>query len=136
MAAAERGIKIRGPDDIEKIPGHSEKEFARLLVDGGRKPHLSVSYEAETFHSNNGDKVEGTLPDFRIENTRTGRIIYVEITTMRRNGEKDVKEKQRRVMSTQEGVLYVVLYRDNLEKIQRKHPEYNFFNGNKANKGS
>lgn len=78
-------------------------------------------------HYLNGDK-KGTVPDFGLQKPNDTTTTLLEITTNRRNG-TDPKERQRIVMQLAQvpNVRFVVLYRNNLRNIMRKHPEVNFF---------
>lgn len=122
-----RGIKLTREKDLKKIPGQSEKEFARLILS---KPNLECWYEPTRFeYQNGGPYPESTVPDFRILNTITGVETYVEITTSPYGNGKDPKAKQKRVMENaheenDEAIRYVVLYADNLLKIQNANPSY------------
>lgn len=134
----ERAKFIRCPDDLEKIPESSEREFARLVLE--KNPDLEIIHEPVLFQHElgEGDKkaLRGTLPDFYIYNPRNSTRdsgdegIYVELTTSSRFGNNpehakrhhDPKHKQRLVIEGQSPKpRYVVLYRENLEKIQEVH---------------
>lgn len=123
------GIQVRDQKDIKKILGQSEKEFARLI---SSKPHLQCWYESTRFeYQNGGPHPESTVPDFRILNTLTGVEIFVEITTSLLEPNADPKEKQKRVMknvlNNEDTVFrYVVLYAENLLKIQAANSDYKF----------
>ena len=123
------GISIRSEEDVVGIPGISEQQLALFLI--RERPHLEVAYEKVIFEYVKDDgRLIGTTPDFRITNTRTGQVVYLEITTASLNG-KDPKERQKTVMKSHPGVRYTVLYRENLRLIQEKHQDYRFFNGKK-----
>lgn len=116
----ERGLVIQTEEDAKRIKGSVEKNFARLLIK--RNPHLIVAYEPELFSLTTEEgKQQGTTPDFRIYNPNTDRITFVELTRAEKNG-TDPKEKQKRIMETAAPTIkYVVLYRRELAKIQKKH---------------
>jgi len=128
-----REITREGPTDITDIQGIAEQQFF-LLLKAKLPQRTTVDYESQIFiSSNGGGRIEATVPDFIITKPN-GVKIAIEITTENQNG-TDPKEKQKRVMRTVAPELrYVVLYRENLMAIQRRHPEFNFFNGKKIKK--
>lgn len=120
---------IKGTEDVAKIPWPAEQQFFLLLKK--KLPTSRIVYQPKLFQMENGDnKIQGTAPDFLIIKP-DGTEIFVEITSAQING-KDPKEKQKRVMSAvAPEKKYVVLYRHNLENIQRLHPEISFFGAEK-----
>lgn len=123
------GIHVRDKEDIEKILGKSEREFARLIVS---KPGLQCWYESTRFeYQNGGPSPEATVPDFRIVNTRSGVEVFVEITTSLFRPDADPKERQKRVMRNaadgeKDACRYVVLYAEHLSRIQSANKGYQF----------
>lgn len=124
------GVAIRSKEDlvgIKKNGNHkAESEFARLLLD---KTDLEIVYEPTFFYQEEEDGVvKGTLPDFRVRNPNTGATTFIELTTSSKG-----KDKQKTYMKTlAPDVHYVVFFRDKLEAIERKFPEYSFFNGGES----
>lgn len=117
-----KGILIRSEEDIVSIPGISEQQLALFLF--RERPHLELAYEKVIFECHKDDgKPIGTTPDFRITNTRTGKVAYLEITCGSIDG-KDPKSRQKMVMRSHPDVRYTVLYKSNLEGMQRKHSDY------------
>lgn len=55
---------------------------------------------------------------------------YIEITTRELNG-TDPKKRQRRIMSNFPDVGYRILYKADLEKIQRDNPKFSFWHSRK-----
>lgn len=171
----ERGLKINTEEDVKGIKGYSEQQFAQFLLRIRKKnPDFEITYEPEMFERVTPDgKIEGTLPDFYVHNTRRAKSkgTYIEITispkekliylpangdsgqeTPSPNGTKtckpingngaksngtgstcecfDPKEKQKRVMrEIAPDARYVVLYGENLLKIQKTVGGIDFFNG-------
>lgn len=118
--------RIRGEKDLAKIKYPSEREFARLLLT--KNPHLIIIYEPQLFQYTFEDgKTKGTLPDFLIINpNNSNKPVYVELTRSKRGTLYDVKEKQKAVMAKAAPHLrYVVLYYENLKKMQRKNRQFN-----------
>ncbi len=133
----EKGISIQTENDVhENLRGTTEKAFALFLLRiKAINPCLEIQYEPQLFEHINGDgKSEGTLPDFFVRNTAnpSSRGTYIEITNanangiLKKNGEQeqeDPKRKQKRVMKlVASDKRYVVLYRENLERIQNALP--------------
>lgn len=102
---------------------NTEREFARLLLD---RTNLEITYEPTFFYHIDDDEIKrGTLPDFRVINPSTGAETYIEVTTSVVG-----KGKQKSFMKQlAPDVHYVVFYRDKLEAIQAKFPEYHLMNG-------
>lgn len=130
----ERGITIQTENDVrENLRGTTERGFALFLLQvKTRNPLLEIRYEPQLFeHITEDGKPEGTLPDFFVRNTAIpfSRGTYIEITSasangrVKKNGDQDQgdpKEKQKRVMQqVAPDKHYVVLYREDLEKMQR-----------------
>ncbi|MDO8269489.1 MAG: hypothetical protein Q7T54_02355 [Candidatus Levybacteria bacterium] len=126
------GILIATAEDLPRIKNgkngqlnayDTEREFARLLLD---KTTLEITYEPTFFYLIDDDEIKrGTLPDFRVRNPSTGVVTYIEVTTSVAG-----KGKQKSFMrELAPDVHYVVFYRDKLEAIQAKFPEYHLLNG-------
>lgn len=118
---------------IDEINGVSEQQFALLLQ---RKfPGLTLVYQHTTFTwRDTTGKTRRTVPDFLFINPNSGSMVLIEITMLPNNG-ADPKREQKEVMSNgNPNIKYVVLYRDNLESIQKKNPHLSFFNGRKVKK--
>lgn len=109
----------------EQSLNNTEREVRRFLEN--RFPTAQIDYEPETFTSRaeNGNVPKGSTPDFRIK-LPTGKIqiLFVEATTAGYNGHGDPKARQKKIMKEcAPNVPYVVLYREQLEKLQ-KIPKY------------
>jgi hypothetical protein len=118
--------RIRGEKDLIKIKYPSEREFARLLL--VKNPHLIIIYEPQLFqYTFENGKTKGTLPDFLIINPHNAnKPVYVELTRSKRGVLYDVKQKQKDVMARAAPDLrYVVLYYENLKKMQRRNHQFN-----------
>jgi len=98
-------------------------------------PDANISYEAKSFTAIIDGKEETTVPDFEVVR-RDGKTIFIEITKDSRNG-ADPKEREKRIMEqAASDVIYIVLYNNDLKKIQREHPGFEFFkkDGRRSNK--
>lgn len=133
MARVEQeGTFIQSEKDIVHIHGVAEQQFALVLLS---KRCLKVWYEPRSFEHINGDgRPEGTMPDFFVQNIKSPhKGVFVEITTAVYESQADPKAKQKRVMkSVVPSDRYVVLYRDNLERIQEAYPEIDFFHARRV----
>lgn len=116
--------RIRGEKDLHKIKYPSEREFARLIL--AKNPRLIIIYEPQTFTYTENGKTKATVPDFMIVNPRNSdKPVYVELTCSKRGILHDVKERQKEIMAkAAPEAKYVVLYYENLKKMQRKHPTF------------
>ncbi len=120
---------VRTEKDLTFIKNQSEREFARLILI--EFPHLHIVYEPHSFvYLDENGILRNTIPDFFIKRRGSQRLgIFVEITTYP-NEEAivpDPKHKQKKVMeSVAPDRRYVVLYRENLQRIQSKFPTYDF----------
>ena len=131
MSIIEKERNGGGRTDPDKIENTTERQFfilfSRLLRE--KMPRATIVHEPTLFEKQEGTNiVSGTLPDFLI--TRPDeRKIYVEITISKMNGnEEGLKHKQRNIMkASAPHAKYVVLSRENLEAIQKRHPEAQFF---------
>lgn len=128
----ERIIDLGGTEDVTQIPGISEQQFFIFL--NKKLPNSKIIYQPFQFQIQDEDgRIRGTIPDFLIIKP-DGTKIFVEITSAQLNG-SDPKEKQKRVMRmVAPGEKYRVLYRHNLENIQRLHPEISLFSARKIRK--
>jgi len=91
-------------------------------------PGATIVHEPTLFKvQSNPYKVSGTIPDFLI--TRPdGRRIFVEITISPNNGDGELKKRQKKIIEQlAPDAKYVVLSRENLLAIQKRHPEAQFF---------
>ena len=131
MSIIEKPRNGGGRTDPDNIDNVIERKFfilfSRLLK---KMPGATIVHEPTFFEVQSGpNTISGTLPDFLI--TRPdGRRIYVEITSSKKNNgsSEEAKSRQKRLMSqTSEDIKYVVLYKENLEAIQKRHPEVQFF---------
>ncbi len=118
------GTPIESYEDLGNIHHAHESEFARFLL---HKKNLSIEYEPVEFRLN-GPTSPSHIPDFRLTNLVSGRESYIELTTSSLHEFKDPKHKQRRIveevsMQIGENILYLVLYAQNLRKIQILNPE-------------
>ena len=147
---------IRTQEDLSKIRHPSEQEFARFLLN--KNPHLTIYYEPKRFfYKDNQGVMRGTVPDFLIINPKnSGKNIYVEITLAekyrspenrtkdarkrkfaifkrkRENQPTEFKMEQKKIMKQlAPKERYVVLYKENMQNIMRKHPDFNPWNPNK-----
>lgn len=123
--AVEAGKSIRSPHDAKTLANSSERNFALMLLK--TNPHLQIVREPTFFQGVSEDgRVIGTVPDFHITNPNNPLVpggVYVEITRGICNG-IDPKARQKAVMNqVKPPVQYVVLYGQNLEKIQKAHPD-------------
>lgn len=119
---------------INQINGVAEQQFALLLQD--KFPGLTLVYQPTTFTWEDpvADKTRSTIPDFLFINPKNGSITFIEITMHSKNGAdpKDPKREQKEVMlNGNPKIRYVVLYKENLEKIQENNPYLHFLNGKK-----
>lgn len=119
-----RGTSIESYADLESIHHTHESEFARFLL---HKKNLGVEYEPVEFRVD-GPASPSHIPDFRLTNLVSGKESYIELTTSPLHEFKDPKHKQRRIveevsMQIGENILYLVLYAQNLKKIQMLNPE-------------
>lgn len=125
MARLEQGgTPIRTAEDVAKIRYPAEQQFALLLLAIiSKKPYLRLRYEQVEFtlERENGT-IASTVPDFSIHNVRTGREYHLEVTCAERC-RHDFKDRQKEVMLSN-GVQYTILWRENLEKLQKRHPEH------------
>ncbi len=116
------GFQIESHEDLAAISNQTEKEFGRYLL--SKKTYL-VWYEPHKFLATNGEGAFqfATLPDFMIKNKKTGRVVYIEITEMRRDAlPYDPKFKQRSVMKNADPeVAYVVYYGEQLLKMKEAY---------------
>lgn len=124
------GRSIESQEDLANIHHIHESEFSRFLLE---KKNLGIEYEPVEFRLN-GPTSPSHIPDFRVTNLVSGRESYIELTTSPLHEFKDPKHKQRRIVeevSIQigENILYLVLYAQNLRKIQTLNPhlELDFF---------
>ncbi|MBI1919135.1 hypothetical protein HYS29_00930 [Candidatus Microgenomates bacterium] len=112
-------------DDVGNIINPGERLFAYIAFK--RNPGLKIVYEPEFFHHNGADGSQiGTLPDFWVRNPRQPKSpgIFVEVTRAHRGPIKDPKARQRKVMElAAPKKRYVVLYGEELDRIEAKHPE-------------
>ena len=69
------------------------------------------------------------MPDYRVRNPHTGATTYIELTTSM--GGKGKQRNYMRMLAPD--VHYVVFYRDKLQTIQNKFPEYHLINGTNGN---
>lgn len=119
-----------GRTDPAKIIDKTERSFfilfSRLLEE--KKPGATIVHEPTLFEIQSEEINGGTLPDFLITR-HDGRKIFVEITkSKRRKSYNNLKRKQRNIMEiSAPNDKYVVLSRENLESIQRAHPEINLY---------
>lgn len=118
------GIPIDSYKDLELLQNTSEREYARFLLS---KENLSVFYESTRFK--NKKTGNSSLPDFKLINLTSGKESYIEVTTSPYYEEfSDPKEKQKRIIEEVseeigENILYIVLYAQQLEKIDDLNPE-------------
>ncbi|MDO8620781.1 MAG: hypothetical protein Q7R31_00640 [Candidatus Levybacteria bacterium] len=125
-----------GTTDVVRIKSPSEQQMFLLLKE--MLPGWKITYEPLIAWIINPDGTKkGTKPDFMLEKPDSKRLIILEITTQRNNG-KDPKEKQKRIMQEAhceiirqmhvESLTFLVLYRNHLVRIRRRHPGFDFFN--------
>lgn len=134
MASKELTLEIlRGTTPLAEIPDVPVQQFCLFL----RKkfPSATILYEPTTFtFTDSSGKKRQTTPDvfFRKSDNEPG--IFIEITTLPKNG-TDPKKKQREVMAANPQIKYVVLYRENLARIEasarKKRIDISFFNARK-----
>ncbi len=133
------GVEITSVDDFSRVkefrngknPNYmTEREFGRLILD---KTDLELTYQPTLFYMEDDDGViKGTMPDYRVRNSHTGATTYIELTTSLGG-----KGKQRNYMrQLAPDVHYIVFYRDKLQAIQDKFPEYHLINGTNGNGGN
>ena len=117
-------VDIGGTTEVSDIPRTPEQQFF-LLLKGKLPPTTKITYEPEQFIiTDDEEKSYCTTPDFKIEKPN-GVILYIETTLAEKNG-KDPKQTQKWIMSNFQQIHYVVLYKHNLENIERQHPEVSF----------
>lgn len=117
-------IQLGGTTDVKEIKGIAEQQFFLLIRE--RLPDAQITYEETEFAIQNGNgNPTSTVPDFSI--IKNGRRTVVEITTSNTNGEHP-KVRQIEIMKYFPEVRFVVLTRENLEAIHKKHPKIDFFN--------
>lgn len=124
-----------GTIDVTRIKNPSEQQMFLLLKE--MFTNWRITYEPLIVWITNPDGTKkGTKPDFMLEKPDSKRLIILEITTQRNNG-NDPKEKQKRIMQEAhreiirqmnvENLTFLVLYRNHLIRIRRKHPDFDFF---------
>lgn len=134
-------IRVDSLEAIGEIYHKTEREFARFLIHkNGHK--LEVDYEPTRFESLNS--IGSTVPDFRLRNLESGKESYIELTAGHYNEQSDPKKKQKEVVELVaqemgENILYIVLYAQQLQRIQSTYPDLglDFFrsmNGHVASK--
>lgn len=143
MSALEKSPKrIKTLEDLSRVKFSHEREFARFLLN--KNPHLIILYEPKKFLYLDERGIErGTVPDFLINNPKnSGKNIYVEMTLSPKKQTifddetkkvirviEDTKAGQKKAMKTvAPNERYVVLYAENMKKIQRKNPDFNPWN--------
>lgn len=116
---------------IDKIGHVHEQQFALFMQE--KFPGLTLVHQPTVFTwKDPTGKIRSTRPDFLFINPNHGSMTFIEITMHSKNG-TDPKREQKEVMSNgHPNIKYVVLYRENLEKIQKKNPRLHFFNGKKV----
>lgn len=132
-----REIHNGGTERVEDIRHTHEQQFFLFLKK--KLPQAKIVYEESMFEITYDDgTTKGTVPDFYVTPNETKRAI-IEITKAPRNsnstkGERDdPKRKQKEIMKTvAPNVKYVVLYREDLERIQKHNPWVNFFGSTKV----
>lgn len=141
MRVERGGIPINEHSDLEKISDRTTRILVQYFLDR-HSNQFYIEYEPHEFVLPNIEGLERrTTPDIhlvqRVQN-RTNRDIYVETTLAFRNEVKssrgavicdgaDFKSRQREVMQHEKDATYLVYYHEELEKIHRNYPEYNFF---------
>ncbi len=142
MVMIERGgIRIREREDVCDIDKVAEQQFALLLLDKYSHVFEEIVYEGYEFvlPNANGEELR-TRPDILVRNRRTGIPFVFEHTIASKNDIKgndptkqnknkkhnptnEFKGKQRMIVEA-EGYRYIPYYRENLLRLQKKHPEY------------
>lgn len=114
-----------------EIPGWAESQFFVLMAPICNKRGWSIQYEPKTFTiaCDNGIGKISTAPDFCI--TRPGKKdLYIELERAYYDSEdkysRDPKIRQKRIMSYFPEVDYIVLYRQDMDRIEKKHPNISF----------
>lgn len=109
-----------------------EKKKQKNIMSKGFKKTIETSSLIELrLPQNNGKKIEH-IPNVRVL-LPNGNMVLVKILMPPGTNGKDPNAVLESI-TTQEATRYVVLYRENLEKIQEEHPEFSFFNGKKNKK--
>ena len=140
MVKIERGgIPIRENTDLVKIPDRTIRILAQYFLEQ-HAGQLDLEYEPHEFVLPNPDGHDRrTKPDLRvIPHKITRGSFYIEATLAYREEIKesrgaqmeigaDFKARQKEIMD-QEDDDYFVYYREELERIQRHFPKYDFFN--------
>lgn len=130
MANRKEILEIKKISDslIPNIPGRTERMFYIFLTK--IFPDSEIYYESTSFTIKNGNGKEETVPDFKVVNP-DGKTIFIEITKGRRNG-SDPKERERRIMKeASPNTPYIVLYNEDLKKIQMENDNFDFFKSEK-----
>jgi len=105
------------PKNIAEISSAHEQQMFLYLQN--TFPNAAIEYESHRFVvTDDQGKQRSTVPDLRIEWTN-GKIVFLELTTSFLNG-TDPKSRQREVMQCFPDIRYVVLYGQDLSRIQAK----------------
>lgn len=123
-------LPSNGTQKIEDIPHVHEQQFFLLVRQ--KAPHLGIVYEGSIFEiTEDNGTVKSTKPDFSIT-LKDGTRKIVELTTLSRTEDemkKKTKQSKRKIVQTVSPCsIAIVLYRKNLENMQRHNPDYDFFN--------
>lgn len=125
IATQEKGIKpitpVFPPVELKRA-SRVEKQIYNMIAKRC-PPNTNIRYECVQFSHLRGGKMESARPDFEIRRPAHKKAVFLEITTSRLTERRDPKEKLKRTFKDAhpEGIL-IVLYRDELERIARRHP--------------
>lgn len=117
-----------------EIQGWAERQFFNLVKPICDKRGWKIQYEPKTFtvkYRNSVEVVEmSTAPDFVITRRPDQKEICIELDRTYYDPtephSRDPKIRQKRIMNHFPNVKYVVLYRQNMDKLEKKHPPISF----------